>query len=71
MRHTPHGRGYSASLGYFHHANDYYTEGIPFAAIGTENVCGNRFVDLWHAPNSAPYRCCVDALLSTAPLAIV
>jgi arylsulfatase I/J len=47
MRHTPQGRGYQSSLGYFHHANDYYTEGIPYAAIGTVNVCDNKFVDLW------------------------
>ena len=23
--HTPHGRGYSTALHYFHHANDYWT----------------------------------------------
>eukprot|EP00662_Eupelagonemidae_sp_cell21_P058031 gene58031-biopygen86215 len=23
--HSPHGRGYDTSLGYFHHANDYWT----------------------------------------------
>ena len=26
--HTPLGRGFDSSFGYFHHANDYYTKGI-------------------------------------------
>lgn len=46
-RHTPVGRGYNRSLGYFHHANDYYTEGLPYASIGTVNVCNNKYTDLW------------------------
>jgi arylsulfatase I/J len=33
--HTPQGRGYDTSLGYFHHANDYWTEHV------------GAFVDLW------------------------
>ena len=47
IRQTPHGRGYQRFLGYYHHANDYYSESLPFAAIGTVNVCDNKFVDLW------------------------
>eukprot|EP00912_Choanoflagellata_sp_UC4_P000209 UC4_evm2s134 len=34
--HSPQGRGYDTSLGYFHHANDYWTEHV------------GPFVDLWH-----------------------
>eukprot|EP00039_Didymoeca_costata_P020357 m.340990 g.340990 ORF g.340990 m.340990 type:complete len:528 (+) comp19698_c0_seq1:49-1632(+) len=33
--HTPQGRGYDTSLGYFHHANDYWTEHV------------GPYVDLW------------------------
>ena len=47
IRQTPLGRGYQRFLGYYHHANDYYSESLPFAAIGTVNVCDNKFVDLW------------------------
>jgi arylsulfatase I/J len=43
----PVGRGYERWLGYFHHANDYYTEGLGQRSIGTENICGNKYVDLW------------------------
>ena len=46
-QHTPIGRGYTSWLGYFHHANDYYTEGLPLEATGNINVCLNRFTDLW------------------------
>ena len=28
--HTPKGRGFDSSFGYFHHDNDYYTETVPF-----------------------------------------
>eukprot|EP01064_Diplonema_japonicum_P010618 TRINITY_DN1785_c0_g1_i1.p1 TRINITY_DN1785_c0_g1~~TRINITY_DN1785_c0_g1_i1.p1 ORF type:complete len:532 (+),score=127.75 TRINITY_DN1785_c0_g1_i1:635-2230(+) len=45
--HTPIGRGYESWLGYFHHANDYWTEKLPFQSTGTVDVCGNAFVDLW------------------------
>merc|ERR1712072_1330056 len=34
--HTPQGRGYDTSLGYFHHANDYWTEHV------------GQFVDMWN-----------------------
>ena len=33
--HTPQGRGYDSSLGYFHHANDYWTEHV------------GDYVDMW------------------------
>jgi arylsulfatase B len=51
--HTPIGRGYKSWLGYFHHANDYYTEGLPLKAIGKINICLNQFTDLW-GPGQAP-----------------
>ena len=38
--HTPMGRGFDSSFGYFHHANDYYTE--------TAEACnGTKIVDIW------------------------
>ena len=39
--HTPKGRGYDTSLGYFHHGNDYWTEHM------------GRFVDLWETDQPA------------------
>eukprot|EP01065_Artemidia_motanka_P050107 TRINITY_DN84_c0_g1_i1.p1 TRINITY_DN84_c0_g1~~TRINITY_DN84_c0_g1_i1.p1 ORF type:complete len:546 (+),score=187.82 TRINITY_DN84_c0_g1_i1:63-1640(+) len=45
--HSPSGRGYDSWLGYFHHANDYWTEGLPFAATGVIDVCQNKYTDLW------------------------
>jgi arylsulfatase B len=47
QRHTPLGRGYDRFLGYFHHANDYWTQGVPVTAVGEVDVCLNRFLDLW------------------------
>ena len=52
QRHTPRGRGYQTFFGYFHHANDYWTEGLPIQATGTIDVCHNRFVDLWEDDGS-------------------
>ena len=44
--HTPLGRGFQTSLGYFHHANDYFTE--------QENNCkGTPIVDLWETDKPA------------------
>ena len=38
--HTPMGRGFDTSFGYFHHDNDYYSE--------TAGTCNNtRIVDIW------------------------
>jgi arylsulfatase B len=46
-RHTPLGRGYDSFLGYFHHANDYYTCGLPLTATGEFSHCDSSFADLW------------------------
>ena len=44
--HTPAGRGFDSSLGYFHHANDYFME--------QENNCnGTPIVDLWKTDKPA------------------
>ena len=44
--HTPKGRGFNTSLGYFHHANDYFNE--------TERECnGTPIVDLWDTDEPA------------------
>ena len=40
--HTPAGRGYSTSLSYYHHSNDYYT------FQGTGNCNGAPMNDLWN-----------------------
>lgn len=55
-RHSPHGRGYDTWLGYFHHANDYWSERLPLRATGTIDVCANRFVDLWEDGGPAASR---------------
>ena len=46
-RHSPTGRGYDTFLGYFHHANDYYNEQLPFTATGVASICDPEYVDLW------------------------
>eukprot|EP01063_Lacrimia_lanifica_P010335 TRINITY_DN1703_c0_g2_i1.p1 TRINITY_DN1703_c0_g2~~TRINITY_DN1703_c0_g2_i1.p1 ORF type:complete len:517 (+),score=164.14 TRINITY_DN1703_c0_g2_i1:37-1587(+) len=53
-RHTPLGRGYRKWLGYFHHANDYWTAKLPLLASGLD-VCFNAYRDLWQdaAPAAA------------------
>lgn len=44
--HTAEGRGFSSSFGYFHHANDYYTE--------AEGKCnGTNITDLWDTDKPA------------------
>ena len=44
--HTPRGRGFQSSFGYFHHENDYYTE--------KEGFCGLvEIVDLWDTDKPA------------------
>jgi len=48
--HTPMGRGYDSFLGYYHHANDYYTQKLGAASTGVKDVCGVKgidLVDLW------------------------
>jgi len=47
QKQTPRGRGFDHFLGYFHHANDYFTQGIPLTAVGEIDVCFNAFKDLW------------------------
>ena len=42
--HTPHGRGYDFSLGYFHHDNDYWNE-----QAGSCDQKKVMITDLWHA----------------------
>ena len=45
--HTPHGRGFNSSFGYFHHDNDYYTERVG-------SCHGDRMVvDLWDTEKPA------------------
>ena len=44
--HTPKGRGFDSSFGYFHHANDYFTE--------TAGKCqGCNITDLWNTDSLA------------------
>ena len=44
--HTPKGRGFDSSFGYFHHANDYFTE--------TAGKCqGSNITDLWNTDSPA------------------
>ena len=47
--HTPHGRGYEDWMGYYQHANDYWTKGMgPITsprATGEVDVCANKFTD--------------------------
>ena len=51
--HTPRGRGYDSSFGYFHHDNDYWTERLwaTYNDNGTVQQCGSSavYVDLWLA----------------------
>lgn len=41
--HTPRGRGYDSSFGYFHHDNDYWTERLwaTYNDNGTVQQCGS------------------------------
>ena len=52
--HTPRGRGYDSSFGYFHHANDYWVEAIgscPGSASGpdTGGTNSTSVIDMWMA----------------------
>jgi arylsulfatase I/J len=53
--HTPRGRGYDSSFGYFHHANDYWVEAIgscPGLGSGLGDADGTNstsVIDLWMA----------------------
>ena len=49
--HTPQGRGYDHSFGYFEHDNDYWTS-LPWATYndsGYSRECGAYIVDMWRA----------------------
>lgn len=43
--HTPLGRGYDKWLGYYQHANDYWTKGTPITSTGEIDNCLNHFTD--------------------------
>eukprot|EP00658_Telonema_sp_P-2_P047968 TRINITY_DN3650_c0_g2_i2.p1 TRINITY_DN3650_c0_g2~~TRINITY_DN3650_c0_g2_i2.p1 ORF type:complete len:447 (+),score=97.73 TRINITY_DN3650_c0_g2_i2:191-1531(+) len=52
---TPIGRGYDSFFGYYHHANDYYTQTLGFQSTGSSDICeahNMSLVDLWrdHGP---------------------
>lgn len=51
--HTPHGRGYDWSLGYFHHDNDYWTERLwsTYNDSGFSVECNATYVDFWRTVN--------------------
>eukprot|EP00933_Yihiella_yeosuensis_P078551 TRINITY_DN900_c0_g1_i1.p1 TRINITY_DN900_c0_g1~~TRINITY_DN900_c0_g1_i1.p1 ORF type:complete len:564 (-),score=95.99 TRINITY_DN900_c0_g1_i1:369-2060(-) len=49
--HTPMGRGYETFFGYFHHANDYWTQRLSDAELHPD-ICGNM-VDLWNTTGPA------------------
>eukprot|EP00927_Polykrikos_kofoidii_P005344 TRINITY_DN12113_c0_g1_i6.p1 TRINITY_DN12113_c0_g1~~TRINITY_DN12113_c0_g1_i6.p1 ORF type:complete len:705 (+),score=91.57 TRINITY_DN12113_c0_g1_i6:65-2116(+) len=44
--HTPLGRGYESWLGYYQHANSYWTEGTTLESTGEFDQCLNRMRDL-------------------------
>ena len=47
--HTPRGRGYASSLGYFHHDNNFWNEHLwaTYNDSGYVKQCNAIFVDLW------------------------
>lgn len=49
--HTPMGRGYETFFGYYHHAEDYWTQRLSNSAAFPD-VCGN-LVDLWNTTGPA------------------
>jgi len=48
--HTPMGRGYETWLGYYHHANDYWTQQVVGDALA---ACPTPLVDLWNTTGPA------------------
>ncbi|XP_065188415.1 arylsulfatase B-like [Sycon ciliatum] len=50
--HTPKGRGFKTSLGYFHHDNDYWTEGV-MDPIEYFPGCRGEHTDLWDTDRPA------------------
>mmetsp|Transcript_31017 Transcript_31017/g.78481 ORF Transcript_31017/g.78481 Transcript_31017/m.78481 type:complete len:544 (+) Transcript_31017:82-1713(+) len=49
--HTPMGRGYETFFGYFHHAEDYWTQRLSDSDLKPD-ICGN-LVDLWNTTGPA------------------
>ncbi|CAE8635175.1 unnamed protein product [Polarella glacialis] len=49
--HTPMGRGYETFFGYYHHANDYWTQRLSDSDLHGD-ICGN-LVDLWNTTGPA------------------
>ena len=49
------GRGYTSWLGYFHHANDYYTEGLPLRLRAT-STCASTGLRICGDPDNTPPR---------------
>ena len=49
LDHTPKGRGYDTSFGYFHHANDYWTE----ATGGHVDMYNESAATTWAGPGPA------------------
>jgi len=52
--HTPMGRGYETFFGYYHHAEDYYTQRLSSSDVAPD-ICGN-LVDLWNTTGPARTR---------------
>eukprot|EP00947_MAST-08B_sp_MAST-8B-sp1_P005800 g5800.t1 len=54
--HTPKGRGYDSSFGYFSHDNDYWTEVIPRGSHCVDSAGTNHSpVDLWDTDHGATH----------------
>ncbi|GBG30284.1 Arylsulfatase B [Hondaea fermentalgiana] len=54
--HTPMGRGYETFLGYYHHANDEWTETLSTGSVVHGDMCskfGPELVDLWNTTGPA------------------
>jgi len=75
--HTPMGKGYDTFYGYYHHANDYYTQQITTASTGRADICeknGDFLVDLWdtqgpaHGQNGTLYE---EELFSSNTLRVI
>eukprot|EP00039_Didymoeca_costata_P024829 m.11611 g.11611 ORF g.11611 m.11611 type:complete len:580 (-) comp4490_c0_seq1:211-1950(-) len=66
--HTPYGRGYENSFGYFHHDNDYWTERLWSFDNDTGFVpqCNTTIVDMW-ITNGSGYGSGAFGMNGTAP----
>ena len=63
VAHTPVGRGFTDSLYFYHHANNYYDCGVELESTGEINACLNNFADLSEANRT------MDAPRGFTPLA--